>query len=88
MDLDQLPKDSFREEKHHFDYGNGQTDDKNLQRVKGGPTPIIDNETVFNAEKLIATKIRMLNGSTWSNGLAIPRLITCGNLKKTYLTGI
>ena len=50
LDMDQLPKDIFREEEHHFDYGDGPTDDENLQRVKGGPTPIIDNETVFDAE--------------------------------------
>ena len=61
-DMDQLPKDIFREEEDHFDYGDGPTDDENLQRVKGGPTSIIDNETVFNAEKLIATRIREVLG--------------------------
>ena len=59
LDLDQLPRDSIdEEEQSNFKTDGQQLDGETPQENKLDSSHLIDNKTVFNAERLVATRIK------------------------------
>ena len=59
LDLDQLPRDSIdEEEQSDFKTDGQQLDGETPQENKLDSSHLIDNKTVFNAERLVATRIK------------------------------
>ena len=59
LDLDQLPRDSVdEEEQSDFKTDEQQLDGETSQENKLDSSHLIDNKTVFNAERLVATRIK------------------------------